>query len=73
MTKIGFWWILKGEDKVKKIIGEISKTILYLLLGLAVTVLVIGLILHLKWMAIFWLGGIALVIFMIHAAVTWTD
>ena len=58
--------------KAKKIIGEISKTILCLLMGLVATVLVYGSILYLQWGAILLWGGFALFIFIVYAALAWT-
>ena len=57
--------------KTKKIIGEISKTILCLLIGLVATILVYGSILHLGWKAIYLWGGIVLWTFLIYTALAW--
>ena len=58
--------------KIKEIIGEISKTILCLLIGLVATILVYGSILHLGWKAIYLWGGIVLWTFLVYAALAWT-
>ncbi len=69
---IKMWWSLKGEEKVKEIIGKISRTILYLLLGLGLTLLIGGLIIHQGWLTIPWVGVTVLFIFIVYAAATWT-
>lgn len=57
--------------KVKKIIGEISKTILCLLAGLIAMLLVYGSILYFRWGAILFWGGFALFVFIVYAALAW--
>ena len=73
MTRIGLWWTLKGEKKVKKIIGRTSRIILYWIVGLGCIAFIVGLINHFEWTAIFWFGGAFLLVFLIYSAITWTD
>lgn len=58
--------------KIKKVIGEISKTILCLLAGLVATLLVYGSILEYKWGAIWLWVGFFLFIFLVYTALAWT-
>ncbi len=70
-TKFFGWWLMGGDDKVKKIIG---RTCLYIL-GLAVVFFVLGVllgaILQHGWTAVFGIAGAILFLLMFFSALTW--
>ena len=73
VDRIVMWWMVKGEEKIKRIIGKICREILYVILGLIVLSLIVISGIHFGWLALCLWGGLALVAFIIHAGIIWAD
>lgn len=73
MSKFQMWWMVKGEEKTKKIIGRTCRWFFYACAIFFVWSCVIGSIIEYGWQAVAWWGAGILFILIVCAAIFWGD
>ena len=71
-TKFYMWWAMGGDEKVKKVVGNISKYIILSAIGFLVLTLVVGGIqLWGIWKLLMGIGGVVAFVFLVYTALEW--
>jgi len=73
MSKFQMWWILKGEEKTKKIIGRTCRLFFYTVIGFVGVGILVSSIVKYGWVAVYAIGAVVVFVLIMFAAIFWGD
>lgn len=73
MSKLKMWWMVKGEEKTKKIIGRTCRLLFFSCIGLIIFGVFVGSFLKYGWVVLAWCGVLIVFILITCAAIFWGD